>query len=388
MIYLIVLVFLFVQTSLRGNVVLTTLYAIELQASILQIGIIVALAAFFPMFFAVYAGRVSDRIGFRYPLIFGSFGVSLALLLPYLIKGQLLVLYFSQALFGLAFIFLLVNVQNLVGTISSSDNRSQNYAIYSLGISTAGILGPLIAGFSIDHIGYSLTYLVLSMMAIVPGLVIILGLFKLPKIEKKEIMIKNDILDLIKIKELRKAYIISAIILTGVGIYQFYLPIYGKNIGFSASMIGMILSVNAAAFFVVRTFMPALIKKFGDEYVLISSLVVAAVGFVFIPFFHGFVVLAIISFVIGLGLGCGQPLSIVMSFNSSPLGRTGEVLGLRLTVNKIVQFSVPIIFGTVGTIFGFYTIFMFNSFLLFSGSVYISLYKINEYLKFKANTKT
>ncbi len=119
MIYLIVFVFFLFYIGFRGNSVLTTLYAIHLHAGTLQVGITVALASFFPMLFAVYAGRLSDRIGFRYPLMLGSFGVSIALMLPYWIRDNLFILYVSQVLFGLAFIFLLVSVQNLVGEIST-----------------------------------------------------------------------------------------------------------------------------------------------------------------------------------------------------------------------------------------------------------------------------
>ncbi len=387
MIYIIVFVFLIFQIGFSGNSVLTNLYAIYLEANTLQVGIIVASSALFPMLFAVYAGKVSDRIGFRKPLVFGSFGVSVSFLLPYLIRGQLVILYISQAILGLAFIFLLVNVQNLVGCISTPENRSENYAKYSLGGSTAGIIGPLTAGFSIDHIGYSTTYLIFAMMAAIPGLLIISDLFKLPKIETKEINKDESIYELFRIKDLRKAFFISAIILTGIGIFQFYLPIYGKHIGFSASIIGIILSLYAGAFFVIRLFMSTLMKKMGEELVLIGSLMLATAAYVLIPFFQEFLALAIISFGLGLGLGCGQPLSIVMAYNASPKERTGEALGIRLTVNKIAQFFVPIIFGSIGTFAGFYTVFIITGALLFLGSIYILLNRLPHYLSAKRKSR-
>lgn len=375
MIYLIVVIFQCFYIGFRGNTMLTTLYAISLEASTFQVGIIVGLASLFPMLLSIYIGQVSDKIGFRYPLMLGSFGVSIALLLPYIIKGELYILFVSQALFGLAFILLLVNIQNLVGKISTIENRSQNYAIFSLGISTASLLGPLITGFSIDHLGYNNTYLILSMMAVVPGLFIVSNLLKLPeKVAIKE-MTSNSFMDLLGSRSLRKTFILSGIILTGIGIYEFYFPIFGKHIGFSASMIGIILSVNAAAFIIVRLFMPLLTKRFTEEGVLRGCLFIAAGAFVLIPFFKSFIALAIVSFILGIGLGCGQPLSIVMAYNASPNGRTGEVLGIRLTVNKIVQFFVPIIFGSVGAMVGFFPVFWSNALFLFSGGLFSFLDK-------------
>lgn len=57
-----------------------------------------------------------------------------------------------------------------------------------------------------------------------------------------------------------------------------------------------------------------------------------------------------------------------MAYNRSPKGRTEEVLGIRLTVNKTVQFLVPILFGSVGSLLGFFPVFWSNAvLLLFSG---------------------
>lgn len=369
MIYRIVLVFLFFQVGFRGNAVLTTLYAVSLGADTMTVGIIIALAALFPMIFAIYAGRISDRVGYRLPLISGSFGVSLSLLLPFIVEGQLYILFVSQSLFGLAFIFLLVNIQNLIGGIGTTGDRSKNYAIYSLGISVAGLLGPVIAGFSIDHFGYNSTYLLLSIMAAVPGIIIALNIIRIPQPETSTDRNGAGIRELLCFRPLRKTYITSAMILIGVGLYELFFPIYGNRIGLSASSIGLILSVNASAYFAVRLMMPYLIKRYGEDIVIIACLIISASTFIFMPLTDRFIDLAVISFILGLGLGCGQPLSILMTYNYSPKGRTGEVLGLRLAINKVVQFSVPVLFGSVGNWVGFVPIFWANASLLFIGGL-------------------
>jgi MFS family permease len=351
---------------------LTTLYAMHLNASSLEVGIIVSLAALFPMLFAFYAGRVSDRLGYRIPLIFGSFGVSASLILPYFIRDNIYILYISQLIYGLAFIFLVVNIQNLVGSLAKSETRSQNYAIYSMGVSTANFIGPLVTGFSIDHIGYSFTYLFMSVMALVPGVISSLNLVKLPQPVPKEEVPKSGVKDLLGSNLLRKAILTSALVLIGVGIYDFYFPIFGKSIGLSASTIGILLSINAIAFFLVRFFMPVLVSRWTENIVIIGCLFISAGSFMIMPLFHQIYPLGIVSFLVGIGLGCGQPLSMVLAYNASPQGRTGEVLGLRLTVNKIVQFMVPILFGSVGSIVGAFPIFWVNAFILLTGGFWIS----------------
>lgn len=368
MIYLIVLLLLPFEMAFKGNIILTNLYAISLNANTMTVGIIVALAAFFPMVFAVYAGRVSDRIGYKVPIVLGSFGVSLALILPFIFRDMISILFVSQSIFGLGLIFIIVNGQKLVGEISTSDNRLNNYAIYSTGISIAGLVGPIIAGFSIDYFSYSTTYLFLSLMGSVPAIMIIFKVLKLPeqrlKSTKKE---SNKTMDLLKLPSLRKVFIISAIILIGSGIYELFLPIYGNTIGLSASLIGIVSSLHASAYFIVRILMPALIKKFGEERTLTYCLFISGITFVFLPFSNNFLVLAILSFILGLGLGCGAPLSIAISYNCAPEGREGEVLGTRLMVNKIVQFFAPLIFGTLGTFISIIPIFWANAIIFLRG---------------------
>jgi MFS family permease len=87
------------------------------------------------------------------------------------------------------------------------------------------------------------------------------------------------------------------------------------------------------------------------------------------PAFRDPLVLAAISFLLGLGLGCGQPLSIILTYNHSPPGRSGEALGMRLTVNKFTQIMVPLVFGSLGSAFGILPIFWTSAVLLLCGGV-------------------
>jgi MFS family permease len=79
-------------------------------------------------------------------------------------------LFASAALFGMSYIFYHVAVQNLLGEISGETERTRNFSNYTLMISTGGFAGPLFAGFSIDHAGYSATYLYLALVAMIPVL--------------------------------------------------------------------------------------------------------------------------------------------------------------------------------------------------------------------------
>jgi MFS family permease len=125
-----------------------------------------------------------------------------------------------------------------------------------------------------------------------------------------------------------------------------------------------VLASYAAAAFVVRTVMPRLSKRLGPERLLAAAFLVGAGAYFLFPVFGQIPVLMAIAFVLGLGLGLGQPLTIMMVYERAPPGRSGEALGMRLTVNKVMQIVIPLAFGTLGTTFGIYPVFWANAFFL------------------------
>jgi len=62
------------MSSFRASKVLVSLFAIELGASQFTIGIMIAMYSLFPALLAVYAGKLSDRLGVRLPMLAGTLG--------------------------------------------------------------------------------------------------------------------------------------------------------------------------------------------------------------------------------------------------------------------------------------------------------------------------
>jgi predicted MFS family arabinose efflux permease len=152
-------------------------------------------------------------------------------------------------------------------------------------------------------------------------------------------------------------------------LFAFFLPIYGHSNGLSASAIGAVLATMAVASFIVRMFLARLVKKVATEKLLAAALFMGTVGFSLVPFFSHPVALAAVAFTFGLGMGLGIPLTVILMFSRSAEGRSGETLGLRLTVNNFVRVAGPIAFGAVGTAFGVPPVFWINGCLMAIGGV-------------------
>jgi MFS family permease len=130
----------------------------------------------------------------------------------------------------------------------------------------------------------------------------------------------------------------------------------------------MILGTYAVAVLLTRLVMSVLVKRSSEETVLCGSLALAAAACVVFPFVTSVYMLAGISFVLGLGLGCCGPLSMVITYNRAPEGRSGEAMGLRQSVQKFTEVLVPLIFGTLGSAFGIGAAFWMDAVLLGTGA--------------------
>jgi len=349
----------------RASKLVVALFAADLGADALGVGVIVSLYAAVPFLLAIYAGRITDRLGMLGPMLGGTLGVISGLAVPWLWPGMP-ALYVSAAVLGGSYVFYHVAIQNLVGSISTPQTRTSNFSTYSLVLAMSSFVGPLAFGYAIDQVGHARTYLLLALVPVIT--VVLLVCFR------KIIPGKSGgshgggpVMDLLAIPALRRILITSGIVLTGIDLFSFYLPIYGHAIGLSATVIGAIVAMFALANLVVRLVMPALVRRYNEETVLAWSLGLAGFTYLLFPFFTSPWVLGGIAFVLGLGLGCGQPLSTMLTYVRSPKNRSGEALGLRLTVNHFSHVVVPLAFGAIGTAFGLAPVFWINALFLASG---------------------
>ena len=272
---------------------------------------------------------------------------------------------------GASWVFYNVCAQNLIGDLSDAESRAKNFSNYGLVMAGGSFAGPLLVGFSIDHLGYAPSYLVLAAVTFSAACVTLY--LRVPSSQAGHSHADEEhgthSANLLKNVVLRQTLITSGIVLTGTDLFQFYMPIYGRAIGLSASVIGIILGMFAVAAFVVRLIMPRLVKRHGADAVLVGSLYMGAAAYLLFPLFETPILLAAMAFVLGLGMGCSQPVSLMLIYDRAPAGRSGEALGLRLMINNFTHIAVPMLFGSLGTAFGVVPVFVANAAILGAGGV-------------------
>jgi len=359
---------LFNMASVRAGRVLLTLYAIKLGAQPIAIGMLAATFSVIPILFSWASGRWSDRFGSRWLLLIGVVGSSSGLLLPYFVPS-LESVFIAGLLSGLSMTFCNVSLQNLVGLMSGVENRARNFGNYTLAGSFAAFIGPLIAGFSIDQAGYDHACLIVVALAIVPVSMLVARGSELPG-GSREATPAGNLWHALMLPGVWPVLAASCMGQTAGDFFQFYMPVYAHDAGLSASAIGIVLAVYSAATFVARIFLPHLIRHSGEQKVLVYAFVLAALALMLVPAFHGAVLLALISFLIGLGMGCTAPITMMLMFTRSAEGRSGEAMGLRLTADNLTRLVGPMLFGAIASAAGLAAVFWLNALMLGSGSLF------------------
>lgn len=355
---LILFIQLFNHSCFRGSKVLLALFALELGASAVTVGLLFAMYSLLPTFLSVYAGRWVDRVGYRVPMLIGSTGLMLGMLIPFFYPS-LVGLFASATVAGSCYIFYTVSVQNLVGTLGAGSTRTRNYSLYALVVGVTALFGPVMAGFSIEYQGGSNTYLLMAALPLVPIAILLLSraVRSAAKATKTIRSAQHSTLDLLRNPPLRRMLMTAGIVETVNELGNFLLPIYGNSVGLSPSQIGLVMGALAAALLVVRAILPMLARLSSEPAVLSASLILAAFACLLFPFVTTFVPMLFAAFLLGLGVGCGAPLSMSLVFNRAPSDRSGEAMGLRQTVNKGTEVLIPVVFGTVSTTFGMFPVF-------------------------------
>jgi predicted MFS family arabinose efflux permease len=348
---------------------MVSLFAEQLGASMLEIGILTACYSLTPLFIAVFAGRFIDRFGEKLPLLIGAGGMVLALIIPFFLPS-IPFIYVSHLLLGGSQFLAFIAVQNGV-IISASENKSdQAIATVSLFTSVGLMLGPMIGGYSTEHLGFQHSYLLYCILAIV---LLVAGLLIKPVIsnrESRDILEKQKVKDLISIPGLKRNIFISMLILASLDIFYVYFPLYASSIGKSPSEIGWILMVQSLSSVLTRMFLTRLVNRWGKIQVLSVFMFSGAVAYSVIPFFEMFSIFIIIAAIVGTGLGIVQPLTIMIAYNLAPEKRSAEVLGIRLAANRLSQVVIPLVFAIVSLLTGLGAIFTIQAVSLGAGALF------------------
>ncbi|HZP86389.1 MAG TPA: MFS transporter, partial [Burkholderiales bacterium] len=314
------------------------------------VGMLIALFALPQMLLALPVGRWADRRGLQVPVRW-SVGVAILGGLVSAISPGYLALCVSAVCAGSAIAAAAIALQRHVGRAARNSNElRQAFSWLSLAPAFSNFVGPFTVGLVIDHAGYRTAFLVLAALPLL-GWLWIRTAQELPN-EHPEDLDSSAPWNLLREATFRRLLLMNWFSAASFDVHGFVVPVLGHERGLSASAIGTILGCFAIAAAAVRGAIPLVLARLQEWKVITGAMSIATVVLLLYPFAHSPIAMCLCSALIGISVGCVQPMVMSLLHQVTPSHRHGEVVAMRHLMVNVSSVAMPLLFGAAGGLIG------------------------------------
>ncbi|MFD9002880.1 MFS transporter [Streptomyces sp. NPDC059582] len=329
--------------------------ALALGADERAVGVIAGVYALLPLFAAVPLGRRTDH-GRCAPLLpVGVVLISGGCVLSGL-AGSLPAMALWSGVMGLGHLCFVIGAQSLVARRSAPHEQDRNFGHFTIGASLGQLIGPVAAGLLIggpDRAGSS------ALALVVAGAGAAVAVTSLWRIEDRGAATSGTgrgervpVGRILRARGVPAGIFVSLSVLSATDILTAYLPVVGEHRGIAPSVVGVLLSLRAAATIACRLVLTPLLRLLGRAPLLTVTCLLAAVLCAAIALPVPVWALGVMLVVLGFCLGVGQPLSMTTVVQAAPDGARSTALALRLTGNRLGQVAAPAAAGLIAGVAG------------------------------------
>jgi predicted MFS family arabinose efflux permease len=261
-----------------------------------------------------------------------------------------------------------IAMQRHVGRVAETPTQlKQVFSWMAIGPALANFLGPLAAGFTIDHAGFRPAFLLMALLPLVTWLWV-RRLHEHAPIARREAKPGQRAWDLWREPALRRLLVVNWFIASCWDVHTFMVPVLGHERGLSASLIGTILGAFAIAAAAVRVVLPLIAARVREWALIAGVMIVTALLFALYPVMPNALGMAVCSVLLGVALGSVQPMVMSMLHQITPEHRHGDAIAMRAMVINASSVAMPMLFGVAGTLVGAAGVFWFIGAAVAGGS--------------------
>ncbi|WP_374398600.1 MFS transporter [Niveibacterium sp.] len=351
-------IMLFGHIAVSGGRVASSVFVLQSGAGESAVGLLIGLYSVVSVLLGLQFGRWSDRFGPRRVVTGGVLSILVGILLP--VCWPALPSMLAGAVFcGTGVTVASVAIQHAVGAlpIETTQQRVALFGWLTLGHSTSSVLGPFIAGAMIDAAGFRAAFAALC----VGTLLALVLTRKVADTHGDEVAPTpsrhaRGWRGLLADPSLRMIYLLTSANAVAWDAFTFLGPVLGHRAALSATAIGTMMSCFALGTFAVRAVIPWVAHRLGEWRMLAAALTLIACVWALLPFARAGVPLFLLAFLLGSGVGCGQPNVLSLLHRFAPAGRVGEAIGLRSLFGNLSGVGVPWLFGATAAVAGLWPV--------------------------------
>ena len=246
------------------------LQALRLGHDEASVGVLIALFALAQVFLAPPAGRYCERHGLRKPIMWSVVaavtGSAIAAAWP-----VFPVLCASALLTGGAGGVSIIAVQRHTARIVSAPAALRKaFSWLAIGLALSNVLGPVLAGFMIDGVGFRAAFLAIATLPVLAWLSV-QGAANRVAMPPGAAHRPGGAWDLWRDPSLRRLFLVTCLLASCWDIHTFLVPVLGHERGFPASVIGSILGAFGMAAAAVRLLTPLVAAHLREWTILVGG---------------------------------------------------------------------------------------------------------------------
>jgi len=361
------------HSCMAGVRLAAPLQALRQGHSAWEVGVLLGLFALAPVLLALPAGRLADRHGYHHPLrvavALTAGGGLLALLSAWLVQADFVLLCAAATLTGAGSNVGLITIQRTAGR-TAHDATGLRRVFSWLGVAPAlsNVVGPVLAGVLIDLGGFAVAF---AAMALLPFAALWWARRVPPETPppRSAEQQRRSSWQLLHTPGLRRLLLVNWLLSASWDVHTFVVPILGHERGFSASAIGTVLGVFAAAVALIRLLIPVLAQRLREAQVLVGAMLATGLVFAAYPFVQSAWMMGVCAVLLGLALGAVQPMIMTTLHQITPQDRHGEAIALRSMTINFSSAVMPLVFGLAGAALGAAALFWVMGALVAAGSL-------------------
>lgn len=356
-------------------VLLVPLWALSLDATATEIGLLVGARSLLPFLLAIHGGALMDRFGVRrVTLVVTAVTAFLAPMYPALHWFPALLIL--QLLVGMATTYAWIGAQTLIAQVSLGDTT--HIGRFSFFGRVGTFIAPIVGGALWDFAGAWISFLCVSLWCVL----LLACLWLAPAGEHvandAESHYKPRIGDILpKLRDYTHAVALIAIPMIALTVIMNFLRnttssvqgsfyvIYLDEIGLTGTAIGILFSIVEAASGLTSLGSAFYLRFIKAHWAIIVLAAIAIALIAITPLLGGiFALLAIAQGLRGGAQGLIQPILFSLQARAVPLNAQGKVVGLRVTVNRLSAVTVPPLMGVIVDVAGLHAGFLILGSLL------------------------
>jgi MFS family permease len=338
---------------------LLPLYAEDLGATELWIGIIFASFSISRAIVMPFVGRLSDRRGRKLVLSIGLLAYAL-ISLGY-ISNSVYQLTLVRFIHGAASGMIQPVAQAYIGDISPKGEEGKWMGYFNAAFFTGFGFGPLMGGALTDHFGMTVSFYTMGVLNLLAFLTVV---FLLPEIRPREMATNphSSFKEMSTSGMVKGLFSFQLVFSLGRGTFAAFLPIFaGIYIGLSPTLIGILVAVNILLMSLLQPYGGNIADRFNRTALVTVSSLVSAASIALIPLGGGFWQLLGICALGGITGAIAVPAASALSVEEGRrfgMGSTMAILAMAFSIGMAIG---PLMGGVIADFVDINSVFYFGA---------------------------